>query len=263
MQTYLPIIDLESTTSINELFRNLKLDNNMDPNGYFQRFSLNMSLTLNYGIRLDGTVHSHHLLNEVVAVERELANFRGIAHNWQDYVPILRLWPGLKKRAVRFRGRRDDYILSFFQQLKERVAKATDKPCIAGNVIKDPEAKLSDMELKSICLTMVAAGLDTLPGNINMTLAYLSSEHGQEIQKKVHEQLVKAHTGEDPWHACLTEEKSEYMRSFVKEVLRFWSTINMSFNRESTKPIEYKGATIPAGTPFLLVSFSMPVVRKG
>lgn len=262
MQTYLPIIDLESATSINELSRNLKLDNNVDPNGYFQRFSLNMSLTLTYGIRLDGTARSHDLLNEVVTVERELANFRGIAHNWQDYVPLLRLWPGLKKRAIKFRGRRDDYILSFFQRLKDRVAKGTDKPCIAGNVLKDPEAKLSDNELKSICLTMVAAGLDTLPGNINMTIAYLSSEHGQAIQKKLHEELVKAHAGEDPWHECLAEEKSEYMRSFVKEVLRFWSTLNMSFNRESTKPIVYEGATIPAGTPFLLVWFPMLIIHK-
>lgn len=256
MQTYLPIIDLESATSISDLFHNLKLDNNIDPNGYFQRFSLSMSLTLNYGIRLDGTVSAHQLLNEVVTVERELANFRGIAHNWQDYVPILRLWPGFKKKAIKFRGRRDDYILSFFQQLKERIANATDNPCIAGNVLKDPEAKLSENELKSICLTMVAAGLDTLPGNINMTIAYLSSQHGQEIQKKLHEELVKAHAGEDPWHACLVEEKSEYMRSFVKEVLRFWSTLNLSFNRESTKPIMYKGAEIPTGTPFVLVSFA-------
>jgi phenylacetate 2-hydroxylase len=255
VQTYLPFIDLESTTSINELFRNLKLDKNIDPNGYFQRFSLNISLTLNYGIRLDGTVRDH-LLNEVVTVERELGNIRGIAHNWQDYVPLLRLWPGFKKQAIKFRGRRDDYILSFFEQLKERIAKGTDNPCIAGNVLKDPEAKLADNELKSICLTMVAAGLDTLPGNINMTIAYLSSEHGQEIQEKLHKELIKAHAGEDPWHACLVEEKSEYMRSFVKEVLRYWSTLNLSFNRQSTKPITYKGATIPSGTPFLLVSIS-------
>lgn len=100
---------------------------------------------------------------------------------------------------------------------------------------------------------MVAAGLDTLPGNINMTIAYLSSEHGQEIQKRLHDELMEAHKGEDAWHSCLVEEKSEYMRSFVKEVLHYWSTLNLSFNRQSTKPIDYKGATIPAGTPFLLV----------
>jgi phenylacetate 2-hydroxylase len=44
------------------------------------------------------------------------------------------------------------------------------------------------------------------------------------------------------------------MKAFVKEVLRFWSTLNLSFNRQSVKDINYKGATIPAGAPFLLVS---------
>ncbi|KAH6985136.1 cytochrome P450 phenylacetate 2-hydroxylase [Ilyonectria destructans] len=251
VQTYLPFIDLESTTSINELLKNLQFGKDIDPNGYFQRFSLNISLTLNYGIRLDGTVRDH-TLNEVVTVERELGNIRGIAHNWQDYVPMLRLWPGFKANAIKFRGRRDEYILSFFDRLKERIANGTDNPCIAGNVLKNPDARLNDNELKSICLTMVAAGLDTLPGNINMTIAYLSSAHGQELQARLYEEIIKSYPDEDPWHACLLEEKSEYMKAFVKEVLRFWSTLNLSFNRQSVKDINYKGATIPAGTPFLL-----------
>lgn len=101
---------------------------------------------------------------------------------------------------------------------------------------------------------MVAAGLDTLPGNINMTIAYLSSPHGQDLQKRLHADIIKSHQGKDPWNAVLVEEKSEFLRSFVKEVLRYWSTLNLSFNRQSVKDIQYKGATIPSGTPFLLVS---------
>lgn len=143
VQTYLPFIDLESTTSINELLSNTKYGYDIDPNGYFQRFSLNISLTLNYGIRLDGTVKDG-TLNEVVAVERELGNIRGIAHCWQDYVPILRLLPGYRANAIKFRARRDQYILDFYGQLKERIANGTDNPCIAGNVLKDPEAQLND-----------------------------------------------------------------------------------------------------------------------
>lgn len=99
---------------------------------------------------------------------------------------------------------------------------------------------------------MVAAGLDTLPGNINMTIAYLSSPHGQEIQAKAHSEILKAYPTTDPWHSCLTDENCEYMTSFVKEILRYWSSLNMSFTRESTKPIVYKNATIPAGTPFFM-----------
>lgn len=63
---------------------------------------------------------------------------------------------------------------------------------------------------------MVAAGLDTLPGNINMTIAYLSSPHGQEIQERMYDEIIKSYPDEDPWHACLIEEKSEFVVSFVK-----------------------------------------------
>ena len=34
---------------------------------------------------------------------------------------------------------------------------------------------------------MVSAGLDTVPGNLVMGLAYLASEDGQRIQKKAYE----------------------------------------------------------------------------
>ena len=122
---------------------------------------------------------------------------------------------------------------------------------------------------------MVAAGLDALPGNINMTLAYLSSDHGQEVQQRAYDDIIKSYPDEDPWEMCLLEEKSEFMRSFVKvshlchtglpgiadqlqEVLRYWSTLNMSFTRQSVQPIEYQGATIPSGTPFFMVS-----IRRG
>lgn len=143
VQTYLPFIDLELTASIAELLKNARRSRDIDPNGYFQRFSLNISLTLNYGIRINGSVQDH-TLNEVVAVERELSNIRGIAHNWQDYVPLLRLMPGCRANAIKFRARRDEYILDFFQQMKARIAKGTDHPCIAGNVLKDPEANLNE-----------------------------------------------------------------------------------------------------------------------
>lgn len=144
VQTYLPFIDLESTASINELFQNLLQQGaNTDPNGYFQRFSLNISLTLNYGIRIQGTIQDH-VLQDVVATERELGNIRGVAHCWQDYIPLLRLYPGHKRDAIRARNKRDEYILTFYRQMMERINAGTDNPCIAGNCVKDPETKLTE-----------------------------------------------------------------------------------------------------------------------
>ena len=49
VQTYMPIIDLESKVSIRELLNDSKNGQvDIDPISYFQRFALNTSLTLNY-----------------------------------------------------------------------------------------------------------------------------------------------------------------------------------------------------------------------
>lgn len=72
---------------------------------------------------------------------------------------------------------------------------------------------------------MVAAGLDTMPGNINLTIAYLSSEHGQDNQKRLYKALLEAYQGEDIWARCVEEQKCELMISFVK-VRRTYSFIS-------------------------------------
>lgn len=139
----MPILDLESTVSIKELLDDCKGGTQpVDPNAYFARFALNTSLTLNYGYRIDGSIDSE-LLKEVTHVEREISNFRSTSNNWQDYVPLLRLWGAQNSSADEYRVRRDRYLTQMLDHLKGEIAKGTDKPCITGNILKDPEAKLN------------------------------------------------------------------------------------------------------------------------
>lgn len=140
----MPIIDLESNASIKELLNDSEGGTvDIDPNAYFQRFALNTSLTLNYGIRIDGSI-DNDLLKEICHVERVVSNFRSTSNNWQDYVPLLRLWPSRNSEAKEFRERRDRYLSLLLDMLRDRMAKGTDKPCITGNILKDPEAKLNE-----------------------------------------------------------------------------------------------------------------------
>lgn len=99
----------------------------IDPNAYFQRFALNTSLTLNYGYRIAGNIQDE-LLHEITHVEREISNFRSTSNNWQDYVPLLRLWPSQSSSAREYRARRDVYMTKLLDGLKERIAKGTDQP---------------------------------------------------------------------------------------------------------------------------------------
>ncbi|KAL6239582.1 phenylacetate 2-hydroxylase [Aspergillus navahoensis] len=239
-QSYMPIIDLESMSSIRELLRdsaNGTVD--INPTAYFQRFALNTSLTLNYGIRIKGNVNDD-LLREIVDVERGVSNFRSTSNQWQDYIPLLRIFPKMNREAEEFQARRDKYLTYLLDVLKDRIVKGTDKPCITGNILKDSEAKLNDAEIKSICLTMVAAGLDTVPGNLIMGIAYLASEDGQRIQKRAYDKIMKVYPTGDAWEKCLLEEKVPYVTALVKETLCFWTN----------------GAVIPKGTTFFMNAYA-------
>lgn len=108
----------------------------------------------------------------------------------------------------------------------------------------------------SICLTMVSAGLDTVPGNLVMCLAYLSSEHGQEIQKRALEEINRVYPDNDAWEKCLVEEKVTYITALVKEVLRYWTVIPICLPRTSIKDIQWEDAVIPAGTTFYMNAYA-------
>lgn len=140
----MPIIDLESTVSIKEMLQDAEGGKKeVDPIAYYQRFALNTSLTLAYGFRIEGNVEDS-LLKEIVKVEREVSNFRSTSNNWQDYIPLLRWLPKANSGAVEFRKRRDVYMDHLLGVLKKQVSEGTDKPCIIGNILKDPEAKLNE-----------------------------------------------------------------------------------------------------------------------
>lgn len=145
VEQYMPIVDLETNLIVKEMLRDSQAapSNNINPIGYIQRFALNTSLTLNYGLRIGGTIDDE-LLREVVTVEREIGNLRSTSHNWQDYVPLLRLLPNKDGPAKEMRTRRDKYMSYLLAELRKRIASGTDKPCITGNILKDPEAKLNE-----------------------------------------------------------------------------------------------------------------------
>jgi phenylacetate 2-hydroxylase len=111
-------------------------------------------------------------------------------------------------------------------------------------------------EIDSVCLTMVSAGLDTIPGNLIMGLAYLSSAHGQEIQQRAYDEITRVYPNGDAWSKCLEEEKLPYITAFYKEVLRYWTVIPICLPRVSIKDINYNGAVIPAGTTFYMNAYA-------
>ncbi|KAF2717735.1 putative P450 monooxygenase [Polychaeton citri CBS 116435] len=256
VQSYMPIIDYEATKSIKEMLVNSKGGTiDVDPNPYFARYALSTSLTLNYGIKIEGNIDDS-MLREITHVEREIGNFRSTSNNWADYIPIMRLWPSGTKKPLEYKRRRAVYMHRLLGMLKKRIRDGTDKPCITGNILKDPGAKLNDAEVMSIGLSMVSAGLDTVPGNLIMCIAYLGSPQGQELQQYAYDEIMKQYPDGDAWDRCLHEERVPYVTALVKETLRFWSVIPVCLPRISVKPIKWGNATIPPGTSFYMNAYA-------
>ncbi|KAH8886244.1 putative cytochrome P450 phenylacetate 2-hydroxylase [Thozetella sp. PMI_491] len=252
--SYMPFVDLESYASIKELAQQLGQRDaavDLDPYPLFQRLALNLSLTLGYGFRIGGAV-DNELLREIISVERGISTLRSTSNNWQDFVPLLRPFSRRTNEASDLRHRRDTYLEYLLQKLKEKIAMGTDVPCITGNILQDPDCKLTHAEIKSICVTMIAGGLDTTPASILLGIAVLAGPQGTGLQKKLLDEIHDAYPDGNAWGKCLEDEKCEYMKAFCKEVLRFWTVIPLSLPRVSIKDIVWQGATIPAGTTFLM-----------
>jgi phenylacetate 2-hydroxylase len=103
---------------------------------------------------------------------------------------------------------------------------------------------------------MVSAGLDTVPGNLIMGIAYLASPAGQAIQQRAYSEIMKAYPNNDAWSCCLLEEKIPYITALYKEILRYWTVIPICLPRTSIKPIVWNGVTIPANTTFYMNAYA-------
>lgn len=86
MRTYRPMFDLETFCIIRDLVRDSAGgDAYLEIRPYFQRFALNTTLTLCYGIRMDSVWDD--MLREVLEVGSAISLLRSASENYQDYIP--------------------------------------------------------------------------------------------------------------------------------------------------------------------------------
>jgi len=104
--SYMPFVDLESYASIKELAEQLgdqQPQTDVNPYPLFQRLALNLSLTLGYGFRIAASAEDE-LLREIVTVERGISTLRSTSNNWQDFVPLLRIFSRRSNERLSFGG---------------------------------------------------------------------------------------------------------------------------------------------------------------
>ncbi|KAF5000111.1 hypothetical protein FDECE_11273 [Fusarium decemcellulare] len=254
LRNYYPMFDLESYC----ILRDMKKDSRngqieIDVRPYIQRYALNTTLTLCYGIRMDAVYDD--LLREILHVGSSISLLRSASENLQDYVPALRYLPNNEKnaRSKELRERRDAYLNLLLDKVREMIKKGTDKPCISAAILKDEETKLTGVEVSSICLSLVSGGFETIPGTLTSCIGSLSTPEGQAWQDRAYEDIKRHYPDmREAWTSCFKEEKIPYINAIVKEAGRYYTVSAMSLPRKTVTEVNWNGAIIPPKTMILI-----------
>ncbi|KIW84445.1 hypothetical protein Z517_03695 [Fonsecaea pedrosoi CBS 271.37] len=248
--SYIPHLDRETRVFLSEA---LKYGDSgkkgINPMPLFLRMNMSIGLTLHWGSRMES---QNDLFHEIVHVEDTISNFRSTTGNLQDYIPLLRLnpWNTQSSQAVEMKLRRDRYIEILDKDLEKRIKQGTNKPCIRGNVLVDEDAKLTEMELKSLNLTLLAAGLDTMNSAVGWGMALLAKR--QDIQKKALEAIREIYPADRPLCDAADDQSCIYLVAVIKEILRYFSVTRLSLPRCTIQDFVYDEKMIPKGTVIFL-----------
>ncbi|KAI7277394.1 phenylacetate 2-hydroxylase [Hortaea werneckii] len=254
MRRYQPMFDLETLCIVRDLVRDSQGDEKfLDIRPYLQRYALNTTLTLCYGIRMDSVWDD--MLREVLEVGSAISLLRSASENYQDYIPILRYMPNNEKtqRSKSLRARRDKYLTDLLDRVREKIQHGTDKPCVSAAILKDEETKLTEVGVSSICLSLVSGGFETIPGTLTSCIGSLSTPEGQVFQERAYQDIKRHYPNtEDAWTESLHAESVPHINAIVKEAGRYYTVSSMNLPRRAYEDIIFDGARIPKGTMILI-----------
>lgn len=188
--------------------------------------NLSISLMLHWGGRMES---QSDLFREIVRVEETISNFRSTTGNLQDCIPLLRLNPFSSASSVagQMRRRRDEYMHVLDRELDDKMEKGEHKPCIRANVIADVETKLDGVELTSLNLTMLAAGVDTMNSTVSWGIATFATM--PEVQRKAIAAIRETYPDDQPLCDVNDRQTCQYLVITIKEILRYvrWKVANV------------------------------------
>lgn len=254
MKNYHDMFDLESYCIVRDLSRNTNngaAEVSFRP--YIQRYALNTTLTLCYGIRMDEVYDD--LLREILHVGSAISLLRSASENYQDYVPILRYLPNNEKnaRSKELRERRDKYLNELLDKVRAKIKNGTEKPCISAAILKDEETRLTGVEVSSICLSLVSGGFETIPGTLVSCIGSLCTPEGIKYQDRAYEEIRKLHPNiATAWTDSFESEDVPYLNAIVKEAGRYYTVSNMSLPRKTMTDVRWGNAVIPKNTMVLI-----------
>lgn len=254
IQKAAPMLDKETYAIVNDMYEKSNGGaSEIEPGIFFKREALNMSLELCYGTRMESI--DSPLLREILSVVEKISTFRSTNSNPQDYIPLLRYLPGKRSKiALESRIRRDVWLDELLDTVRQTVEKGMATTCISGGLLQDSGvSKLTKAEIKSINVSLVSGGFETVSTTGVAGLGMLCTEKGQKLQMKAYDELMSVYTSpEEAWERSIVEEKSPFVVALVREMLRYYAALQLLPPRKTIKDFHWRGLKIPKGLTVIM-----------
>lgn len=149
--------------------------------------------------------------------------------------------------------RRYAYHHALQEKLRKDIAHGSDRPCIQGNVLKDPDSKgLTEGELLNVSMSMMA-GADTTKRSIMWALLLLA--HRPDIQETAYE-AIKSTDASLLFSSDVAKSKIDYIDALTKELGRYYVVQRLALPKATFSDVNWNGAVIPPNTLVFLNSWA-------
>ncbi|KAF5366564.1 hypothetical protein D9758_008987 [Tetrapyrgos nigripes] len=247
---YAHVLDYEATVLIKELLMYGK-DGGVpiNPQPHIGRCSLNVMLTVTFGLRTDSI--DNPLVAKALRLSREFMNCTGPVSNMTDFVPLLQRLPNcMVERGKRLHRELVETYGGMVDDIATRIKDGEHVPdCLVTNLlqVKDEE-ELDYLDMSMLCSAFMIAA-------IMQWFSALIPAH-PEIQEKAHQELDNV-VGRSRLPTMDDEKNLPYIRAIIKEVERCHNPFWLGNPHVSTQDFTYRGQFIPKDTVLILNTYTM------
>lgn len=247
--SYEPVQDYESVQLMSEL-----LDS---PEHFYQhnrRYSASVIMLVTYGYRLP--TWEHPLVKKIYSVLDNLTEMTAPGAHAVDSFPTLQYLPQIllgnwRSFAKKVFDHDSKVYMELWEELKAKVDSKTAVQCFCKDFYeKQPEKQgIDDLLAAYTCGGLVEAGSETTATTLNNFI--LAMTLYPEAMSRAQEELDRV-VGSDRLPVWSDEANLPYLRSLIKELLR-WRPVNkFGMMHASTEDDWYEGYFIPKGSVVVL-----------
>ncbi|KAF9445653.1 cytochrome P450 [Macrolepiota fuliginosa MF-IS2] len=256
VEGYTKVIDYEATVLVHNLYTYGKAGvAPINPQPHAGRCSLNVMLTITFGIRTD-TI-DHQLVARVLKLSREFMNCTGPMANLVDFVSILQYLPNhMTTRGRKLHSELVETYGGMIREIEIRMKHGEDVPdCLVKTLLEVQEKEgLDFLDVVMLSSAFMIGGVETTASIMQWFSALIPSY--PHIQKKAHEELDRV-IGRSRLPAVEDERDLPYIRAIIKEVQRCHNPFWLGTPHVNTEDFTYRDQFIPKNTVLVMNTYTM------